>query len=45
MIIENQGIKKLVALVKVNDTQLRLNALWALKNMMFEVLLEKQTKK
>ncbi|KAJ3311832.1 Armadillo repeat-containing protein 8 [Boothiomyces sp. JEL0838] len=40
IIIEQGGVKQLVALVKSNNHELKLNAAWALKNMLFNSDLE-----
>ena len=34
--MENGGVEKLVALVNSMDSNLRLNAVWALKNLLFQ---------
>lgn len=35
-VLENGGIEKLVELVGAKDTTLRLNCVWALKNLLFQ---------
>ncbi|KAI8892511.1 armadillo-type protein [Globomyces pollinis-pini] len=40
IIIERQGVKQLVALIKSPHSELRLNAAWALKNMLYQTDLD-----
>jgi hypothetical protein len=43
-VLENGGVEKLTALVSSMDSNLRLNAVWALKNLLFQADSEIKTK-